>query len=391
MITLSLLLAVQSAALSLEPMPSGLFKRIGGYLPFGVKLSPSKPKGVTKTPEGSLRYGIVTAGGKKFVLALDGDKLYVDSNGDGDLTDDPASVWALRPSRNGEKATHDGTFTLDLAVQGKTVACTFGVYETPDADSIGYYADSALAGKITLGGKSYDAIYNDPYGLWDGSKGYLMIDKDHDGKFHPGYEFYPVDKPFNIAGTTYELHSVGGQPVVEKSKVTVAEKTLANSAPADPNLANGLRAGKNSLPFTATTTSGRQVSLPSTYKGSVVMVDFWATWCGPCMREVPNVVKAYGKFHGKGFEVLGVSLDRPKAEDQIKAVTAKQGMTWDQIYDGKFFEAAIAKQYKIAAIPVAYLVDGDTGKILASGDDLRGAKLEATLARVLASKKSAPK
>jgi peroxiredoxin len=104
------------------------------------------------------------------------------------------------------------------------------------------------------------------------------------------------------------------------------------------------------------------------------------------MREVPGLVKAYEAYRGKGFEVLGVSLDREKAEGQIKTVTAKQGMAWEQIYDGRFFDAKIAKQYGIQAIPATYLVDGDTGKILAMGADLRGERLAKTIEKALETK-----
>jgi len=105
------------------------------------------------------------------------------------------------------------------------------------------------------------------------------------------------------------------------------------------------------------------------------MLDFWATWCGPCMGEVPGLAKAYGEFHPKGIEILGISLDQPKAEDTIKKVTGEKGMTWPQVYDGKFWQAEVAQLYGIESIPSAYLVDGDTGEVLAAGTSLRGENL----------------
>jgi hypothetical protein len=106
------------------------------------------------------------------------------------------------------------------------------------------------------------------------------------------------------------------------------------------------------------------------------------------MREAPNVVKAYNAYHGKGFEVLGVSLDQPDSAAVVKDVTGKQGMPWEQVYDGKYFKAAVAQLYKIQAIPAAYLVDGDTGKIIAFGEGIRGEKLADAIEKALGAKRA---
>lgn len=380
----ALIVLAQSPTLDLKLMPSGLFDRIHGYMPYGLKLSDVKPETVTKTPAATApKYGVIKVGNRLFPALLDGaDKLYIDSNGNGDLTDDPATKWALKKFPNGNEGW-EGQGSVELTYGGKTIPVAIGLYGTGQTDELGYYMDFALTGKATLGGKSYDVVYNDPTGTFDGKSGVLLIDKDATGTFHPGYEFYRVNEPFNVAGTTYEMSGLG----LKVSKKKVAERTLANSAPADPNLANGLRPGKAALTFPATTMSGQKIEFPKSYSGKVVMIDFWATWCGPCMREVPGLVKAYQKYRGRGFEVLGVSLDKEKSDELIKSVTAKHGMTWEQVYDGNYFDAKIAKQYGIKAIPATYLVDGDTGRILAMGDDLRGAKLETTIERALAAKK----
>ena len=382
----ALIALTQAPTLDLTLMPSGLFDRIHGYMPFGLKLSDAKPATLTKAPEAtSPKYGTIKIGNQAFLAMLDGkDKLYVDSNANGDLTDDPAAKWELKKFPNGNEGW-EGTANVELSYGGKVTPVAIGIYGTGQADELGYYMDFALAGKATLEGKSYDVIYNDPTGAFDGKKGILLIDKDGDGKFHPGYEFYKVGEPFNIAGTTYEMNGLG----FKVSSKKVAERTLENSGPADPNLANGLKPGKNALTFATKTMSGQKLSFPKSFPGKVVLIDFWATWCGPCMREVPGLVKAYNTFHDQGFEVLGVSLDKKNAEEQIKKVTEKQGMTWEQVYDGNYFDSKVAKRYGIKAIPATYLVDGDTGKILAMGDELRGTKLAATLEKVLAEKKAA--
>lgn len=113
-------------------------------------------------------------------------------------------------------------------------------------------------------------------------------------------------------------------------------------------------------------------------KGQVVLVDFWATWCGPCVAELPNVLAAYEKYHAKGFEIVGISLDR--SEDALKKFIAEKNMTWPQYFDGKGWDSALGRQYGITSIPATYLLDRD-GRIVAR--DLRGEQLETELARLL--------
>ena len=121
------------------------------------------------------------------------------------------------------------------------------------------------------------------------------------------------------------------------------------------------------------------------------MLDFWATWCGPCMKEVPGLAKAYKAYHGKNFEVLGVTLDKADATEKINQVMTKNEMTWPQIYDGKFWKARIADMYAINGIPAAFLVDGDSGEIIAAGGSLRGEDLEKTIQEALDKKFGNPK
>jgi peroxiredoxin len=129
--------------------------------------------------------------------------------------------------------------------------------------------------------------------------------------------------------------------------------------------------GKVAPDFEQPDTSGKVVKL-SDFKGQYVLLDFWASWCGPCREENPNVVKAYQKFHGKGFTVLSVSLDQPGKKANWLNAIHHDGLTWTQVSDLQFWNNAAAVLYGIKAIPQNFLIDKD-GKIIAvniKGDDL---------------------
>ena len=160
----------------------------------------------------------------------------------------------------------------------------------------------------------------------------------------------------------------------------------------NPELRAGpLVAGQKAPRFEATAIDGKMVTFPQNYRGKVVLLDFWATWCGPCVKEIPNVVDAYERFHSQGLEVLSVSLDQENAAEILTRFIKKHKMPWPQLYDGKYVDSAIARRYSINGIPHALVVDGDTGLIMAEGNDARGQKLATAIAEALAKKKSAPK
>lgn len=133
-------------------------------------------------------------------------------------------------------------------------------------------------------------------------------------------------------------------------------------------------------PFEVKDEKGAALSLEQ-FKGKVVLLDFWATWCGPCREELPNVLATYAKHHGNGFEIVGVSLDED--EKAFREFIAAEGMTWRHHFDGKGWANEIAQLYGVQSIPATYLLDRD-GKIARIG--LRGEALDKAVAKLLEKK-----
>ena len=129
--------------------------------------------------------------------------------------------------------------------------------------------------------------------------------------------------------------------------------------------------------FSNNDANGKPISL-SSFKGDYVLLDFWASWCGPCRRENPAIVKAYQQFHNKGFNIFGVSLDDTKA-DWLAAIK-KDGLSWTQVSELKGWDADVVSLYGIKAIPMNFLLDKN-GVIIARG--LRGDELSAELQKLL--------
>ncbi|MDF1852424.1 MAG: TlpA disulfide reductase family protein [Verrucomicrobiales bacterium] len=133
----------------------------------------------------------------------------------------------------------------------------------------------------------------------------------------------------------------------------------------------------DSMEIAFTSMKGEDIDLTE-MKDKVILVDFWATWCGPCVAEMPNVVAAHEKYKEQGFEVIGISLDENK--EAVETFVTENGLNWPQYFDGKGWGNEIAQRFGISSIPATFLV-GKDGKIVAS--NLRGPDLENAIEKAL--------
>jgi peroxiredoxin len=189
---------------------------------------------------------------------------------------------------------------------------------------------------------------------------------------------------------TYQLALSGIIASLNKAKhpnfVVYAERFINDFKDTQPDAAADLKnqleqamslmVGGTAPDFSQATPDGDEMKL-SDLKGKVVLLDFWASWCGPCRKENPNVVRLYNKYKDKGFDILGVSLDKTK-DRWLKAIEA-DGLTWHHVSDLKGWQNKVAKAYGVSSIPHTILLDQE-GKIIAT--QLRGRSLEQKLSEI---------
>jgi thiol-disulfide isomerase/thioredoxin len=281
-------------------------------------------------------------------------------------------VWAGLLALPGLAGAETAQQIMERFENQKLAALQEYVRANPQADDVSAATDAVIEGLVRLG-REKDALP-------------LLVKK---------YDRLSAQKDValpqlfgEVIAPVAELHSKTGQRQEGEAFLERVKKDFAahedaeRVAQAVAQLQTMLGAPQigDRLAIKFTATDQREVDLAK-LKGKVVLVDFWASWCGPCVREMPNVVRAYEQFHDQGFEIIGISLDEDKAA--FERFVAARKLAWPQFFDGKGWENEWVRQYGIQGIPATFLIAKD-GTIAAT--NVRGEELAKKVAELLAAK-----
>lgn len=320
----------------------------------------------------------------------------------------------------------NGAFELKVTYKGPTRYFFYSKYEAKQKGGyapygvliaapgeVGFKADMANIANSVITNAPENTLYSnfskEQQKNWDGVETQLIAKygKDYSKHFNPKDSLYKeasvyytqLSTPVEIAEKQNSIAFINAHPQSYASMYLLQQYVEDMSADSSEMLYNKLsdkykdsRAaksitaaikaermtgiGKDAPEFTQADTAGKPVKL-SDFRGKYVLVDFWASWCGPCRAENPNVLKAYQQYHDKGFTVLGVSLDRAGDKDKWLNAIHHDHLVWTQVSDLQFWKNEAAVLYGVSAIPQNFLI-GPDGKIVAKslhGDELT-AKLE---------------
>ena len=360
-----------------------------GYMPIRVELTSIKPDSIKKEPvyTGTARYGVIKAGDSKksnVAVVLDepagGEfRIYVDSNADGDLTNDGDSAWSKKTDQGGGRTLFGPVVkTVKATYEGrgrKQVDTAISIYRiaSPTLDALLMYRNGGRTGELSLGGAPYKAtlIENDTDGVYSKS----LDDKDQPlpGNVKSGRPVWlileadgkkqqvDIRMPFEVAGKAYVASASN-----DGSTLTVEPTTrVAKKAPAAPQRPPIIANGKDAPDFVVTTPEGAEVKLAD-YKGKVVILDFWATWCGPCMRSMPHLEQVWKKVQSKNVVVLAVCVWDDKSAYDKWVPENKSKFTFPLLFDAaaKDNSKSIASaKYGVSGIPSTFVIGAD-GKVV---------------------------
>jgi peroxiredoxin len=321
-------------------------------------------------------YGVLTLAGGAYPLVVDRGAepatLHLDSDQDGTL--EPVA-WTQSETDGRYRAQ----VTLELFYEEEAPRA-YGVFLVwdPWVPTLLIYCRGAYyEGTIELDGVEYRLaiLDEDTDGRYDDlDAGRLYIDTDGDGELTTtadSHEAFVLVEPFNLDGVTYEVTSVAA----DGSAITI-EASDRSVAPKYP-----LGIGFPAPPFEAVTLDGETVSLEA-LAGSIVILDFWAAWCAPCVAELPTLLAIHDAHHEDGVEIVGINKDRSR-QAFVDAVERYE-LPYLNLYDE---DDTIAMTYRIAGIPMTYVLDRD-GTIVARG--LRGETLRAAVQELLTSEPEDP-
>jgi TPR repeat protein/peroxiredoxin len=314
---------------------------------------------------------------------------YAYLNGRGvELDYEKALMYFRKAAALGLVGSKDGT-TSEVGIYDVAYAYHHGENNLPQdlTKAMALYAESAAYGY----GKAYTGMGRLQNQNFPKAKEYLLkAIEAGDGEAATELALHYLDKDTVQCRQYYELalkmNDNSGFPELGFSHLYRADKAkaqryafqaLAKGAPAQYINTPEVLVGEVAPDFQLKNPEGNLVSL-SSLRGNFVLIDFWASWCGPCRQENPNVVKLYNEYHVKGFEILGVSLD--ESQTRWAGAIAKDGLLWLHVSDLRGWQSAAGQLYSVAAIPQTVLLDKE-GKVLALG--LRGEELREEIQALL--------
>lgn len=375
--------------LAYQPAGRAFGMEIKGGRP--VVLTPTAPEGLKNLPKfagKSQLYGVLEIGDNRWNIVIDGDSktdslLYVDANKNLDFGDDKTPCKYLETEVGAGFST---AIDLELSPQKKYavgILSTIGVAQYKDKPMLLPYANCHWKGKIAFGDVQYDVAAFDASPDGDYSNDAIFIDVNRNGIIElPIEQFFKgeVRRIGNALFCVTDISQQGDKLGYFYGDLNKSANRLGLTDAAE-ELAKLPIKGNPASPFTFKDfKSGTEYSLDN-LKGSVVLIDFWATWCAPCRAEMPNVKALYEKYKDKKFQIVGISLDMDSA--QLTEYLEKEGMKWPQYFDGRGWENRISQLYKIQSVPATFLIDRD-GKIAAVG--IRGEELAKKLAELIEGK-----
>lgn len=274
-------------------------------------------------------------------------------NGQFNITGDADSLWMAKAS---------GAPAQDVYNDYVKESSTFDV---ASEKLYGQWRDAQMSGDKELI-KKIEGQYDSLYAEKEKFDSAFMVN-------HPS----TLVAPYLLRGMAYDMEGDQMLAFIDSFDPAIQDAALVKELRDWAEAKKRSAIGQPAIDFTLTDTAGNEITLSDLY-GNYLLIDFWAAWCGPCRRENPNVVAAYQKYHEKGFDIIGVSLDRSK-DDWLKAIKDDH-LTWTQVSDLNYWNSAVPKLYGVRAIPANFLLDRE-GTIIAK--NLRSEALDKKLAELL--------
>ena len=315
-------------------------------------------------------------------------RLYVDANNNGDLTDDGSPEWIKRESGGTSKEVVVKTTFLSNGKLTKVIL-PFSISRFQIGDDkrsrIVFQHKYSRSGELKIGNRVYKVLAQTYSGQGLFSKPEqitLGIDTNQDGQISKDLLSAEIffggnggGRPFNIAGESYRIAraSESGDKIfleVSPTKVSAKNYILINSPAPD---------------FSFQTLDNKTVNL-SELKGRVVLLDFWAIWCGPCIANLPVIKKVYDQHQRSEFEIIGISLDGGETSkttaNDLQNFVSKEQMPWLIAFDNRGWDNAVVKMYNITDIPIHIVIDkkGVVRLIARSGGEEKMRKIELLIA-----------